>query len=177
MCVVVCSKLEIITFGGLLLDFCIVVKLKLPSCICVECPILKPVEHFILRLLLTLLCSSASNLVFNCLTLSASTYILFFMFIVHLTLLILLLFLHFLYLPSWLIPCSSPLLSLVCSPPPNSPHLNSPVTLPLLFLSSFSCGHFMSFFSLFFLISLFLEVTVRAPAGHPAVVKAAQTVT
>lgn len=33
-----------ILFGGLLPDFCIVVSLNYPICICVECPILKPVK-------------------------------------------------------------------------------------------------------------------------------------
>lgn len=41
MCVVVCLKLEMILFGGLLPDFCIVVSLNQPICICVECPTLK----------------------------------------------------------------------------------------------------------------------------------------
>ncbi len=48
VCVVVCLKLEIIVFGRLLPEFCIVVSLNQPICTCVECPSLKPVTVSVL---------------------------------------------------------------------------------------------------------------------------------
>lgn len=86
----------------------------------------------------------------------------------------------FLYLPSWLLIlhlCSLWFLHIFNLPPPNSSYLNSPVTFSLLFLSPLSPDHFTSLSRSSSSFSLFLEVIVRAPAGHPAVVKAAQTVT
>lgn len=82
VCVVICLKLEIILFGGLLPDFCIVVPLNQPICICVECPILKPVTLCVLSTCwwpycaLLLLLSPLSYFVLGYRSVSVSTYIL-----------------------------------------------------------------------------------------------------
>lgn len=152
-----------ILFGGLLPDFCIVVSLNQPICICVECPTLKachtvfsvPVDDLTV---LFCFCSPLCPLLF-------------------LTIL--------LFLPTFLSASNSPMCTrspLLYIPHPTHVHFyfSPPPTFfsPFLHLSPFDPLHFISlscsFSSLFCLLS---EGTVRAPAGRLAVVKAAQTVT
>lgn len=175
VCVVICLQLKIILFDCLP-DFCFVVSLNQPICICVECPILKPVRLRHLYLLMTLLCSSASALpsILFCVWLSF-----FFCFLLHSSPL------QILYVHIFTFTIKS-------SPYPLPMYIF--VSLLIFLLNLQLCSLYTSFtcyiltllalspsFHLFVSPSspfcLLSEGTARAPAGHLAVVKAAQTVT